>query len=203
MSRADTEAFDSWLEEYWDPGSAVITMTPEQLRHGIELLSKLRDCRDDPPEAVWQMATDYLLHLLHRGLFVPPSREEVVSGACYPRHYYARIAYMLLPSLRETLARALRAPRVQFDAVGRIVEFLSGVPTVDQGTLVLRRADGRLIDLVGPLELLRGIYRANIPGAELAFIDNHIGITVRVRPRAEVKSDRRTPPEQKPTEVDL
>jgi hypothetical protein len=184
---ADTAAFDAWLEEFWDPGSAVIHMTPELLRRGIELLSKLRDCRDDPPEAVWGMATDYLLHLLHRGLFVRPSRAELIQTQLFPRYCYARIAYMLLPSLRETLARALRAPRVQFDAVGRVVEFLSGVPTADQGTLVLKRADGRLIDLVGPLELLRGIYRSNIPGAELAFIDNHIGVTVRVRPRAEVK----------------
>jgi hypothetical protein len=199
---ADTAAFDAWLEEYWDPGSAVIRMTPEQVRHGIDLLSKLRDCRDDPPEAVWQMATDYLLHLLHRGLFVPPSRGELVESLPLPRYCYGRIALMLTPSLKETLARALRAPRVQFDAVGQVMEFLSGVPTSDQGTLVLKRADGRLIDLVGPLELLRGIYRANIPGAQLAFIDNHIGVTVRVRPRAEVRADHRAPPEPKQTEVD-
>src|SRR5580658_6524817 len=153
MSPTGTEAFDSWLEAFWDPGSAVITMTPEQLRHGIDLLSKLRDDREDPPDAVWQMATDYLRHLLHRGLFVPPSRAEHVESLLYPRYCYARIAYMLLPSLRETLARALRAPRVHPDALGQVVEFLSGVPKPDQATLVLRRVDGRLIDLVGPLEL--------------------------------------------------
>jgi hypothetical protein len=199
---ADTKEFDRWLENYWDPGSSVIRMTPEQVRHGIDLLAKLCDNREDPPEAVWSMATDYLLHLLHRGLFVPPSRAELEESLPYPRYCYARIALMLLPSLKETLARALRAPRVQFDAVGQIVEFLSGVPTTDQGTLVLKRADGRLIDLVGPLELLRGIYRSNIPGAQLAFIDNDIGVSVRVRPRAEVRADRRTPPEQKQTEVE-
>jgi hypothetical protein len=202
MSLPDTDAFDVWLEEFWDPGSAVIHMTPEQLVHGIELLAKLRDCREDPPDAVWGMATDYLRHLLHRGLFAPPTRAVLVESLPLPRYCYGRIALMLLPSLRETLARALRTPRVQFDAVGQVVEFLSGVPKSDQGTLVLRRADGRLIDLVGPLELLRGIHRANIPGAELAFIDNHIGVTVRVRPRAEIRSDRRTPPEQKQTEVE-
>jgi hypothetical protein len=67
------------------------------------------------------------------------------------------------------------------------VEFRSGVPKPDPGTLVLRRADGRLIDLTGPVELVRGVYRANVPGAELAFIDNQIGTSVRVRPRAEVR----------------
>jgi hypothetical protein len=179
--------FEVWFETFWNPGSAVITFTPDDLRRGIELLHRLRESREEPSEVVLGMLVDYHEHLRRRGLFVRPERMEILRTLPFPDASFARISAVFMPSLRATLARGERATSVHADAVGTVVEFLPNSPKRGQGTLVIRRADGRLVDLNGPLDLVRGVYRSNVPGATLWFNDNHIGITVRVRPRAEVK----------------
>jgi hypothetical protein len=179
--------FEVWFETFWNPGSAVVTFTPDDLRRGIELLDRLRESRDEPSEVVLGMLVDYHEHLRRRGLFVRPKRSEILRTLPYPDASFARIAAVFAPSLRATLERSERATRAHADVVGTVVEFLPNSPKRGQGTIVLRRADGRLVDLNGPLDLVRGVYPSNVPGATLWFNDNGIGITVRLRPRAEVR----------------
>ncbi len=188
-----TNSFREWWLEFWGPDRAVLLLTNDLIDRGIKLCEHLADRWDlEFPSDLEQQYQEYIFLKLERG--PRPEPEELVlvlllSGTRARSGSYAGHARFLLPFLHMEKQRLDSARLVNLppDARGKFVEFIPNFPTRGQGTVVMKDARG-LVDIIGPLTLVRDAFATMTKGMEFSFYDNHRGM--RAVRRVEISSSQ-------------